>query len=770
MAPAAGSLLQSEALEAIACFLADCHFSHASDAVRSAEVLSPAGFVDDASMVALTQRLTTRLDTAVSSARMEKAAPSIGEEELLNALLKQFASSGVKEHLNRELGKQLDHALLNVGDVPLEDFKASAQLPEASSPERAGEPPPAAQGVEAAQAPVVTGHPSEYYDQARPSASLEDGTNDEYRDDGDPGYRILMVSEAELLAELTERYADVLAPPAPSVPTTGLAAAAAAAFAGDSLAAPAYPPSPVSDPLSPDSSLAERVRAERDAAEESWEEGQGGRPEEGLGSSRADAEAASERTEQPHPAEGSELDASQLSPPCSPGGPADVSANLASPSGDAASFGNSGGETQRDDNGLASSAAQAARAQEQVQAAPPAPQVVLPHPLASRKKARGRRPLYCYAPSGDPFYPAECGGVVYDSFPLRVVYERDRTGFEESKEFPIQINSVIAARYQVLSYLGSAAFSRAVQCLDLQTDNMVCMKIIKNDKDFVDQSLDEIKLLKLINSNCGDIDAKHCLRLIDYFYHKEHLIIVTELLRDNLYEFSRFNREHGEEPYFTLGRLQRIARQLLLALEYIHGLWLIHADLKPENILVKSYSRCQVKLIDFGSSCFTDDTLSPYVQSRSYRAPEVILGLPYDQRIDLWSLGCVLAELWTGFVLFQNDSAQSLLARVVGIVGPFPQHMMTSAKFVAQFFTQDGRLYREAEAAPPSPHGQPSTVRRIQLLLPKRSSLHQRMRTEDLHFLDFLSCLLRVDPAERPSAKEALEHPWLAPGRYTDGL
>jgi len=299
------------------------------------------------------------------------------------------------------------------------------------------------------------------------------------------------------------------------------------------------------------------------------------------------------------------------------------------------------------------------------------------------------------------------------------------------------------------------------------------MKIIKNDKDFLDQSLDEIKLLKIINANADNVDEKHCLRLIDYFYHKEHLIIVTELLRDNLYEFSKFNRECGEEPYFTLGRLQRITKQVLIALEYIHRLWLIHADLKPENILVKSYSRCEVKVIDFGSSCFIDDHLSSYVQSRSYRAPEVMMGLPYGQKIDIWSLGCIIAELWTGYVLFQNDSIQSLLARIMGIIGPFPPHMLAWGKFVPQHFTQDGRLYRELERDDRGAGGTSVTVvpeRRVQLFLPKRSSLRQRMRTSDEEFIDFLTCLLKVDPAQRPTAPEALQHPWLTPGRYPDGL
>lgn len=96
--------------------------------------------------------------------------------------------------------------------------------------------------------------------------------------------------------------------------------------------------------------------------------------------------------------------------------------------------------------------------------------------------------------------------------------------------------------------------------------------------------------------------------------------------------------------------VQSITIQCLEALKFLHSLGLIHCDLKPENILVKSYSRCEVKVIDLGSSCFETDHLCSYVQSRSYRAPEVIMGLPYGKKIDIWSLGCILAELCTGNV------------------------------------------------------------------------------------------------------------------------
>jgi len=114
-----------------------------------------------------------------------------------------------------------------------------------------------------------------------------------------------------------------------------------------------------------------------------------------------------------------------------------------------------------------------------------------------------------------------------------------------------------------------------------------------------------------------------------------------------------------------LSCFQAIARQCLEALVYLHHLNIVHCDLKPENILLKSYRKCEIKVIDLGSSCFMSDNLNLYIQSRSYRSPEVILGLPYDQKIDIWSLGCILAELYTGEVSFHLDFLFCILFGVI---------------------------------------------------------------------------------------------------------
>ncbi|KAF8057645.1 FUM1 [Scenedesmus sp. PABB004] len=361
-------------------------------------------------------------------------------------------------------------------------------------------------------------------------------------------------------------------------------------------------------------------------------------------------------------------------------------------------------------------------------------------------------PRYVVDGEGNLLYEYDAAYVEqwYETFDLRVIHRRRRTGFEDSKEFPIRKNDLIAGRYQVMDFLGSAAFSQAVQALDTATGALVCLKIIKNNKDYFDQSLDEIKLLRYVNGSDPD-DEQHIVRLYDFFYYKEHLFLVCELLRANLYEFQKYQRENGDEPYFTPPRIQRIAAQVLRALAFLHSLGLVHSDLKPENILIKSYSRCEVKVIDLGSSCFITDHLSSYVQSRSYRAPEVILGLGYGQKVDLWSLGCILAELATGYVLFQNDSLATLLVRLEGILGPLPGWMVSTGRYGHRFYTRGRQIYERNKA-----------TGRYEVLVPKRTSLRHRVPGGDEGFLDFLAYLLTPDPAARPSAADALAHPWLS--------
>lgn len=119
----------------------------------------------------------------------------------------------------------------------------------------------------------------------------------------------------------------------------------------------------------------------------------------------------------------------------------------------------------------------------------------------------------------------------------------------------------------------------------------------------------------------------------------------------NLYEFIKKNDFKG----ITQNLIRRFAIQILQALNFQQNHNLVHCDLKPENILLKQENKSGIRIIDFGSSCFLGQRIYTYIQSRFYRAPEIILGIPYTTAIDIWSFGAIVAELFTGYPLFPGE-------------------------------------------------------------------------------------------------------------------
>ena len=354
------------------------------------------------------------------------------------------------------------------------------------------------------------------------------------------------------------------------------------------------------------------------------------------------------------------------------------------------------------------------------------------------------------------------------SFPLRVVFDQLKTGFELGKDLAAQPGSSLAGRYEVEALVGRAAFSSAYAAVDRApgfAGRRVCLKVVKNNKDFFDQSLDEIKLLRYLGAGGG---CSRVVTLLDAFYFREHLVIVTELLKENLYEYGKLCRDR-DERYFTRGRVRTIAGQCLAALAYCASLGIIHCDIKPENIVLEDYEAGSVKIIDFGSSCFASDRLATYVQSRSYRAPEVVLGLDYDAGVDVWSLGCVLAEVWGGYVLLQNDSVATMLARLQGILGPIPRAMVERAPNRAAFFTRSGHVYerfdsgrRDAARDDDSASSAERPEEALVVVFPQHTTLARRLHLPpDDAFVDFVQELLAIDPDARPSATTAKLHPFL---------
>lgn len=228
------------------------------------------------------------------------------------------------------------------------------------------------------------------------------------------------------------------------------------------------------------------------------------------------------------------------------------------------------------------------------------------------------------------------------------------------------------------------------------------------------------------------------------FYFRGHLCISTELLSMNLYEFIKAHEFRG----FTLKIIRRFARQMLGSLCLLQSRNVIHCDLKPENILLAHPLHTEIKTIDFGSSCFEKEKVYTYIQSRFYRSPEVILGMDYGMPIDMWSLGCILAELLTGYPLFPGENEQEQLACIMEVFGPPEKHLVEASTRKKLFFDSGGK-----PRVTVSPKGKRRRT--------SSKTLQQAIRCDDEAFLDFLQRCLRWDPERRLKPDEAMAHEFI---------
>jgi len=221
---------------------------------------------------------------------------------------------------------------------------------------------------------------------------------------------------------------------------------------------------------------------------------------------------------------------------------------------------------------------------------------------------------------------------------------------------------------------------------------MVAVKVVKNKPAYYNQAKVEIKVLKKVGDELGPgndprIMGSSIIRLLYDFEWHHHLCLIFELMSVNLYELIKHQEFRGL-PFATV---RAFSRQLLDALVALAHLGVVHCDLKPENVLLENFGDPKyprIKLIDLGSACYQDHTVYTYIQSRFYRAPEVIMGLKYGPPIDLWSLGCCVVELFMGLPVFPGVSAHNQMARIVEMCGLPPPAMIRESKKGKLFFVE----------------------------------------------------------------------------------
>ena len=329
--------------------------------------------------------------------------------------------------------------------------------------------------------------------------------------------------------------------------------------------------------------------------------------------------------------------------------------------------------------------------------------------------------------------------------------EGQKSGFDDEKgRYKCVKNDHLAYRYEVLKGLGKGSFGDVVKAYDHKTKSYIAIKIIRNERRFHKQAQSEIKILDLIRRQ----DKKNNHNLIhmkDSFLFRGHLCITFEMMHCDLYAALKKNGFRG----FGKSTLRAYAKSLVSSLRVLRRSRIIHCDLKPENILIRAPGCNDIKVIDFGSSCFDTQKVHTYIQSRFYRSPEVILGGEYGVPIDMWSFGCIMAELHSGRPIFPGRDEKEQLLYQMEVLGAPPTSVVQVCSRRASFFGKN--------CEPLFLNDKKGRTR-----LPGTRPLAKAVGSTDPVFLDFVARCLTWDPAARMTPREAAHHEFITGVKPTE--
>uniref|UniRef100_A0A672ZZJ0 non-specific serine/threonine protein kinase n=1 Tax=Sphaeramia orbicularis TaxID=375764 RepID=A0A672ZZJ0_9TELE len=330
--------------------------------------------------------------------------------------------------------------------------------------------------------------------------------------------------------------------------------------------------------------------------------------------------------------------------------------------------------------------------------------------------------------------------------------------------------------YEVLDFLGRGTFGQVVKCWKRGTGDVVAVKILKNHPSYARQGQIEVGILARLSGE--NADEHNLVRAFECFQHRSHTCLVFEMLEQNLYDFLKQNKFSP----LPLKVIRPILQQVATALKKLKGMGLIHADLKPENIMLVDPVRqpYRVKVIDFGSASHVSKAVcSTYLQSRYYRAPEVILGLPFCEAIDMWSLGCVIAELFLGWPLYPGALEYDQIRYISQTQGLPGEHLLNAGTKTARFFCRESdspyaawRLKttdeHETETGMKSKEARKyifsclDDIAHVNLVMNLEGSDLLAEKADRREFVSLLKKMLLIDAEERIAPAEALSHPFVS--------
>lgn len=329
--------------------------------------------------------------------------------------------------------------------------------------------------------------------------------------------------------------------------------------------------------------------------------------------------------------------------------------------------------------------------------------------------------------------------------------------------------------YEVLDFLGRGTFGQVVKCWKRGTGDVVAVKILKNHPSYARQGQIEVGILARLSGE--NADEHNLVRAFECFHHRSHTCLVFEMLEQNLYDFLKQNKFSP----LPLKVIRPVLQQVATALKKLKSMGLIHADLKPENIMLVDPVRqpYRVKVIDFGSASHVSKAVcSTYLQSRYYRAPEVILGLPFCEAIDMWSLGCVIAELFLGWPLYPGALEYDQIRYISQTQGLPGERLLNAGTKTSRFFCRESdspyatwRLKstdeHETETGMKSKEARKyifsclDDIAHVNLVMNLEGSDMHAEKADRREFVSLLKKMLLIDAEERIAPAEALSHPFV---------
>ncbi|KAI9781572.1 MAG: dual specificity protein kinase kns1 [Peltula sp. TS41687] len=365
---------------------------------------------------------------------------------------------------------------------------------------------------------------------------------------------------------------------------------------------------------------------------------------------------------------------------------------------------------------------------------------------------------------------------------------------DEDGHYMVRPDTTLTDRYEISRLLGQGTFGKVVEAWDRRRQVKCAIKIIRSVQKYRDASRIELRVLATLAANDKE-NRNKCIHLRDCFDYRNHICIVTDLLGQSVFDFLKSN---AFVP-FPNSHIQSFARQLFTSVAFLHDLNLIHTDLKPENILLVdssyqtfTYNRqipsssttvarssrhrrvlldTEIRLIDFGSATFEDEYHSSVVSTRHYRAPEIILGLGWSYPCDIWSIGCILVEFFTGDALFQTHDNLEHLAMMESVCGGKIESKLIrqvnhsgrghGANPASKFFRRQLLDYPNNETTKASKK-YVKAMKRLHDIIPETTRFNKL-------FLDLLRRIFLYDPKARITAKDALRHPWFKETTVDDG-